>query len=188
MEKYYCSACGKENTLDLARFCAYCGAELVARGLSSEEETGALCGAVYRIYAGYINWSSDYIASRPAGKVFSALFTGDSDYKSRPEHEEFIAVCEKAVGELYAHFSTGGFERGKILKLLDYVLFDCHEHCGNEAEWMIFAVEKFFLPFMDHLSKEEAGDFYERYRAFRKRKRGLPVQDEMLKKLKKKSK
>lgn len=185
MEKKYCARCGKENGTEGAAFCAFCGGELAVRAIPAGEETAALCTRVKEIYAAYINWSSDYIASRPAGRVLSALFTGDSDYKSRGEHQVFIDDCEAAAGQLLENFSDEGCAREKVIDTLDYALFRVHEHCGGEAEWMIFAVEKFYLPFLDKLRAEELADFYERYRAFRKKKMGLPVQDEMLKKMKK---
>lgn len=187
MEKLYCANCGKENTTAGARFCAFCGGSLEQRPLPTGEECALLCAEVKKLYIDYINWSSDYLASRSADRVIGALFTGDRDYKTRPEHEQFVADCESAVGRLCECFTRGG-DQSPVLDLLDYVLFDVHSHCGDEAAWMILACEKYYLPFLDRLSAAELEALYARYKAFRKKKMNLPVQDEMLKKMKKLSK
>ncbi len=55
----------------------------------------------------------------------------------------------------------------------------------KETDWMFMAAEKFYLPFIDKLSKEDAGKLYEKYAAIRKKNRGFEVQDSIVKKFKK---
>ena len=38
MEKLYCTKCGKENSLDGARFCAFCGGELTLSSLPAAQQ------------------------------------------------------------------------------------------------------------------------------------------------------
>ncbi len=187
MDKLYCAKCGKENSIQGAKFCAFCGGELAERLTSPGEETARLCRELKNTYINYINWSSDYLASRSVGTVLTGLFTGNGDYNSRQEHKSFASDCEKAAEELCANMKNGG-DGSRLWEMLDYVLFQAHGICGNEADWMILAAEKYYIPLVEYLPAKQQRELYERYKAFRKKKMNLPAQEEMLKKLKKLSK
>lgn len=187
MEKLYCIKCGKENSLDGARFCAFCGGELTLSSLPAAQQLAQLCSGLKNTYINYINWTSDYLASRSAGKILAGMFTSNADFNNRDEHNDFVAACEGACADICAQAALCDCS-AELMKLLDYVLFDVYSHCGDEAGWMILACEKYCLPILDLLSKNDLAQLYERYKAFRKKKMNLPVQDEMLKKMKKLSK
>lgn len=174
-----CPSCGKEIPASDALFCAYCGASL------AEKDAGTVCDSVYAVYNEYINWSSRFILERGTGNTLAAIFTGDREFKDRPEHKSFFDSCGKAAGELYGLFADGKCGSEDILKMLEYVLIDCHKDRMDAVEWMLLAAERHFSPFIPHLSGDEAAALYEPYRRLRRKNRGLPPQDEILKKLKK---
>lgn len=183
MDKLYCVKCGKENGVEGGRFCAFCGGELAERAASPTKEAERLCIGLKNTYINYINWSSDYMARRSAGKILAGMFTGNGDYNNRDEHKVFAADCEKAAGEICRAMEQGG-DSAAVKQLLDYVLFEVYDHCGDEAGWMILACEKYYIPFLEHLSRDELAELSPRYRQFRKKKMNLPVQDDMQKKMK----
>ncbi len=137
------------------------------------------------LYKNYITWSADLMDSFGGIKMFSQMFTGGTEYKNREEHKSFIAACEKAAEEYLEALRGGEAPREELLSLLKYVLLDCHGECDEWAEWMLLAAEKNFLPYVELLKTEEAEALYEPYRRLRRKNRGLPPQDEFLKKLKK---
>lgn len=143
-------------------------------------------GNILRLYREYIEWSRELMGSYGGVKMFAQLFTGGAEYKNRPEHMDFFRAVEKAAGEYMDAFMEGRLERESLFELLSYVLLDCHNECDDWADWMLMAVEKSFLPFVELLSGQEAAKLYEPYRKLRRKNKGLPPQDEMLKKLKKK--
>lgn len=175
-----CPGCGNIIEDIAARFCPRCGIAL--------EEKKGCADAISQVYTRYIDWSAEYLGGRSGIKVFTAMFSGDGDYKRQPEHTNFFNACAAAAESFLAEFSTGGIQRGELLRVLDYALFDCHGETDRYADWMLLAVEKHFLPFAQLLTAEEAAPRYERYRLARKHSRGLPAQDEMLKILKKRAK
>jgi len=187
MEKLYCTKCGKENSLGGARFCAFCGGELAKSSLPAAQQLAQLCAGLKNTYINYINWTSDYLASRSAGKILVGMFTSNADFNNRDEHNIFVADCESACADIRTQAALCD-SSAELMSLLDYVLFDVYSHCGDEAGWMLLACEKYYLPLLELLSKDELAALYERYRAFRKKKMNLPVQDEMLKTMKKLSK
>lgn len=184
MNRSYCVKCGKENSVEGAGFCAFCGGQLRKEELSPDVRTERICAELKSLYINYINWSADYMANRSAGTILAGMFTGNGDYKNREEHARFVQDCEKAAGQLLAALE-GGSGVDALQQLLDYVLFEVYSHCGDEAGWMIMACERYYLPLLDHLPGDQPAQLYERYKAFRKKKMNLPAQDEMLKKLKK---
>ena len=188
MNRLCCANCGKENSTEGARFCAFCGGPLTEKTLTAGQETDLLCTALKDLYINYITWSSNYLATRPAGKITIALVTGDRDYKDRPEHDAFAADCEKAAAAVLENLSSPDCKPAAVLELLDFIFFDAYDLCGNEASWLLMACEKFYLPWLDLLPRRELGSLCERYAAFRKKKMKLPAQDELLKKMKKLSK
>lgn len=187
MGKLYCPGCGKENSTEGARFCAFCGGELAQADKTAEQLLAQLCGGLKDTYINYINWSSDYLASRSAGTILAGMFTGNGDYNNRDEHKVFAADCDKLCGEIVGALQSGGFSPC-VSEMLDYVLFDVYSHCGDEAGWMILACEKFYLPILDFLPGGELAQLYPRYKAFRKKKMNLPAQDDMLRHMKRLSK
>ena len=184
MEKLYCAKCGKENTTAGACFCAFCGGELGEKPLPAAEQTAKLCTQLKDTYINYVNWSSEYLAARSAGTILAGMFTGNGDYNNRDEHREFMSRCEDAAAKLLQNFSCPDCDRAAVLLFLDFALFDIHSRCGDEARWMILACEKFYLPFLDLLSAPELESLHSRYKAFRKKRMNLPVQDDMLKRMK----
>lgn len=175
-----CQGCGNIVEDGKARFCPHCGSAL--------EEKKSAADALSGVYTRYLDWSADYLGGRSGIKVFSAMLTGEGDYKRQSEHMSFFNDCAAAAESFLEEFEAGRLSRQAMLSTLDYALFGCHEEADQYADWMLLAAEKHFLPFAEHLSAGEAAERYERYRAERKRSRGLPTQDEMLKILKKKSK
>lgn len=147
--------------------------------------TNELSRSIYALYHEYIRWSSELMKSYGGVKMFTQMFTGGGEYKNREEHGAFFKNCEKAAGEYLAAVEAGTEEREELLRLLQYVLVDCHGQVDDWAEWMLLAVEKHFIPFVDLLSREEAQSLVEPYRRLRRQNKGLPPQDEILKKLKK---
>ncbi len=146
------------------------------------------CGNIFRIYREYLEWSRELMGSYGGVKIFAQMFTGGGEYKNRPEHMEFFNSCEKAAGEYLAALKDGAVSRDGLIPLLKYTLVDCHSQCDDWGDWMLMAVEKHFLPFGELLTKEEAAELFEPYRKLRRRSKGLPPQEEMLKILKKKQK
>jgi len=144
------------------------------------------CSKIIDIYTEYLNWSKRLLRSLGGTKMFSSILTGGAEYKNREEHEEFFCDCKKAVEEYYAAIINGDTGREDLMPLLRYALLDCHSECDERAEWMLLAAEKHFLPFMELITREEAEELYEPYRKLRRSHKGLPPQDEILKKLKKK--
>lgn len=186
MKELICSSCGRENSLAGARFCAFCGGELIEK-CSSGNAADGICVRLEKIYSDYVNWSAEYLATRPAGSVIGALFTGDRDYKARDEHDEFAGKCQEFAGQL-CEGTEAGAPHGRLMELLNYVFFDVYSLCGDEAAWMLMACEKFYIPLLDKLSDDELSHLYSRYKNFRKRRMMLPAQEEILKKMKKLSK
>ena len=115
------------------------------------------------------------------------MFTSNADFNNRDEHNIFVADCESACADIRAQAALCD-SSAELMKLLDYVLFDVYSHCGDEAGWMLLACEKYCIPMLELLSAADLAQLYERYKAFRKKKMNLPVQDEMLKTMKKLSK
>lgn len=187
MEKLYCTKCGKENSLEGARFCAFCGGELGGSALPADRQLSGLCAELKNTYINYINWTSDYLSSRSAGKILAGMFTSNADFNNRDEHNVFVAECERLSAGICSA-ASGCDSSAELMKLLDYVLFDVYSHCGDEAGWMLLACEKYCIPMLELLSAADLAQLYERYKAFRKKKMNLPVQDEMLKTMKKLSK
>lgn len=183
MKELICSRCGRENSLSGAKFCAFCGGELIEK-CTSGNAADEICDRLEKIYSGYVNWSAEYLATRPAGNIIGALFTGDRDYKARSEHEEFAGKCRDVVPQLCESIDAEG-EHGRVIELLDYVFFEVYSQCGDEAAWMLMACEKFYLPVLDKLTDEELSELYSRYKTFRKHRMMLPAQEEILKKMKK---
>ena len=141
--------------------------------------------AVIELYEDYIRWSGEFLAEYGGIKIFSQLFTGGADYKQRSEHKEFFARCEDAAEEYLQALKSGEADKDDFGQLMQYVLIDCHSSCDDWAEWMLLAAEKNFLPHTEFLTAEQRNALYEPYRRLRKKNRGLPPQEECLKKLKK---
>ncbi len=143
---------------------------------------------IYDLYSDYIRWSSELMGSFGGIKMFSQMFTGGGEYKNREEHRKFFADCGIAAEEYFAAMKDGRTGTEELPNVLRLVLVDCHYEGDDWADWMLLAAEKHFIPFVDMLSREEAVELYEPYRRLRRGNRGLPPQDEILKKLKKMAK
>lgn len=143
---------------------------------------------IFRLYSDYISWSVELMRSFGGVKIFTQLFTGGAQYKNREEHMEFFKDVEDAAGEFFYAIKECTVERDELLDVLQYVLLVCHEGVDEWGDWMLLAAEKHFVPFADLLSREEAVKLYEPYRKLRRRNKGLPPQEDILKKLKKLSK
>lgn len=141
-------------------------------------------GNIIKLYDDYINWSNELLGSFGGVQMFAQLFTGGAEYNKREEHSAFFSACGEAAGAYLAALGEGEAPREELMPLLSYVLIRCHSGGDDWAEWMLLAAEKHFLPFIELLTKEEAAELYEPYRKLRRRNKGLPPQDEMLKKLK----
>ncbi len=139
---------------------------------------------IFSLYSEYISWSAELMRSFGGIKIFSQLFTGGGQYKNREEHMVFFKATEAAVGEYYDALANGSAPREELEEVLRFVLVDCHDAVDEWGDWMLMAAEKHFVPFVDVLEKEEASRLYEPYRRLRRRNKGLPPQDEILKKLK----
>ncbi len=174
-----CPACAREIISPDAAFCSFCGASL------REDGAEELFEKIRGIYAVYINWSAEYLAERSAGSSLSALFTGDRAFKERPEHVSFFDSCAETAAKLLGKLSVGTGVSDRLYELMRFVLLECHEDRIASVDWMLLAAEKHFLPFVELLSAEQAAELYEPYRRARRKNKGLPPQDEMLKKLKK---
>ena len=140
---------------------------------------------IISLYTEYISWSAELMRSFGGVKIFSQLFTGGGQYKNREEHMIFFKAVEEAAGEYYAALKNGSAAKAELPELLGFVLLSCHERVDEWGDWMLMAAEKHFVPFVDLLEKEEAASLYEPYRRLRRRNKGLPPQEEILKKLKK---
>ena len=139
---------------------------------------------IVSLYSEYISWSAELMRSFGGVKIFAQLFTGGGQYKNREEHMEFFKATEEAAGEYFEAQKNGSAPREELAELLNFVLITCHEKVDEWGEWMVMAAEKHFVPFVDMLDKEEASRLYGPYRRLRRRNKGLPPQDEILKKLK----
>ncbi|MBQ9733426.1 MAG: hypothetical protein IJV74_04245 [Clostridia bacterium] len=174
-----CPGCGKEIGAVDARFCPYCASQLVFDGADS------MFDELRALYTEYIAWSAEYYAQRSGLLLFSDMFTGGADYKKREEHGRFYERCAALAKDLAASMGAPGADRSLLVPMLRFVLIDCHENCDDWGEWMLLAAEKNFMPLVEMLSGAEAKELYEPYRKLRRKNRGLPPQDELLKKLKK---
>ena len=140
---------------------------------------------IISLYSGYISWSAELMRSFGGVKIFTQLFTGGGQYKNREEHMVFFKAVEEAAGEYYDALKNGSAPKEELAELLSFVLLTCHERVDEWGDWMLMAAEKHFIPFVDLLEREEALSLYEPYRRLRRRNKGLPPQDELLKILKK---
>ncbi len=174
-----CPACAKENISPDALFCSWCGASLRKDGAKE------LFEKIRDIYIEYINWGEFYLAERSAGSSLSALFTGDRAFKERPEHTKFYSSCGETAEKLLTEIKAGEAVSEEFFDLMKFVLIDCHIGRIDSVEWMLLAAEKHFLPFVELLGKAQAAELLEPYRRARRKNKGLPPQDDMLKRLKK---
>ena len=143
------------------------------------------CTNIVNVYTDYMAWSKKLLLSMGGARAIGQMLTGGAEYKNREEHAEFYHKCEAAVAEYKAALVDGSADRASLLPLLKYVLIDVYSQCDERAEWMLLAVEKHYMSFIDELSREEAAEIFEPYRKLRRKNKGLPPQDEILKKLKK---
>lgn len=143
--------------------------------------------AIYNLYSEYISWSAEFLAECGGLNIVKRMFTGNAEYNRRPEHMKFFSDC-RAEAEKYLEDVRNGAGREELMPLLRYVFISCHESCDDVTEWMLMAAEKNFIPFADELTKAEAEELYKPYRSLRRKNRGMPPQDELLKKLKELSK
>ena len=140
---------------------------------------------IINIYDEYLAWSKKLLLSMGGTRAIGQMLTGGAEYKNREEHAEFYHKCEAAVGEYSAALADGSADRASLMPFLKYILIDVHADCDERAEWMLLAAERHYLPFLELLTAEEAAELFEPYRKLRRRNKGLPPQDEMMKKLKK---
>lgn len=137
------------------------------------------------LYSSYIDWSRELMGSYGGIKMFAQMFTGGAEYKNREEHMDFFRAAGTLAEEYMVELKSGSADRDGLMEILRYVLLDCHGVGDDWAEWMLLAVEKHFIAFVELLSREEAAALLEPYKKLRRRNKGLPPQDEILKKLKK---
>ena len=97
----------------------------------------------------------------------------------------FFNAVEKAAEEYAVALAEGNIERDSLPGLLKYVLLDCHAESDDWSDWMLLAAEKHFISLVEGLTAEEAALLYEPYRKLRRRSKGLPPQDDILRLLKK---
>ena len=143
------------------------------------------CTNIVNTYTDYMAWSKKLLLSMGGSRAIGQMLTGGAEYKNREEHVEFYHKCEAAVNEYKAALADGSADRASLLPLLKYVLLDVYSQCDERAEWMLLAVEKHYMSFIEELSREEAAEIFEPYRKLRRKNKGLPPQDEIVKKLKK---
>lgn len=140
---------------------------------------------IVNLYREYIRWSQELMGSFGGVRMFAQLFTGGGEYKNRPEHMTFFNAVEKAAEEYAVSLAEGNIERDSLPRLLKYVLLDCHAESDDWSDWMLLAAEKHFISLVEGLTAEEAASLYEPYRKLRRRSKGLPPQDDILRLLKK---
>lgn len=139
---------------------------------------------IYELYEGYIGWSTTFILEHGGLNFLRRFFLGNSEYNRQKEHVEFFNACKKAA-EDYLDALRRGEGAEELRALMDYVLVDCHEGWDDSTEWMLLAAEKNFIPLVEMLDESDMAELYEPYRKLRRKNRGLPPQDEILKMLKK---
>jgi len=139
---------------------------------------------IISLYRNYIQWSKDLMGSFGGVRMRAQRCTGGGEYKNRQEHMEFFSAVEAAAGEYTDAFKAERIDRESLSGLLRYTLIDCHSESDDWSDWMLMAAEKHFLPIAGLLTAAEAQELYEPYRKLRRKNKGLPPQDEMLKLLK----
>ena len=139
---------------------------------------------IYELYDNYAYWSLSFQQSHGGLKSQRRFLTGNSEYNRQENHKVFFNECGTVVDE-YLETVRSGEGREELLPLLNYVLIECHYDMDPGTEWMLLAMEKRFIPFLEFIGSAGAKYLYEPYRALRRKNRGLPPQDEILKILKK---
>jgi len=184
LKKIKCPHCSEETPVAESGqgFCLYCGAKL---SVCSSESSDSI-EKIERIYRGYIEWVVEYFKSTNSfARSMASFFTGSNEFKRHENHNRFIEEVQSAAQEINDSYETGGIPHDDIVKLLRFVLLEDHAHGISEAKWMYMAAEQFFEPLLPALTHEEAALLFADYKTIRKKDPGFPVQQRILKTLKK---
>ena len=179
-----CPSCGQTTPIAESGegFCLYCGAKLNAGSPKAAESIEE----IRRIYRGYIEWVIKYFESTTAfSRTVASFFTGSNDFKRHENHGRFIEDVRTAAQNIEAAFASGTLSHEDAVELLHFTLLENHDQGISEAKWMFLAAEQFFEPLLTALTADEAAEFFEEYKRLRKKDPGFPVQQKILKTLKK---
>lgn len=184
LKKIKCPHCFEETPVAESGqgFCLYCGAKL---SVSSPDSSDTF-EKIERIYRGYIEWVVEYFKSTNSfARSVASFFTGSNEFKRHENHNIFVEEIKAYAQQIIDSYEAGTFSREDAVKLLRFVLLEDHAHGISEAKWMYMAAEQFFEPLLSALTREEAALLFADYKLIRKKDPGFPVQQRILKTLKK---
>lgn len=183
LRKIKCPSCSEETPIASSGegFCLYCGAKISFpdRAVDAGDE-------IKSIYTKYIEWVIEYFEGTSAfTRSITSFFTGSNDFKRHENHNRFIDSVSAAAQKMLSGYESGSVTRDEVAAIIRFALLDNHDRGISDAKWMFMAAEQFFEPMLCVLTAEEAAQLFEEYKLLRKKEPGFPVQQKILKALKK---
>lgn len=182
LEKIKCPSCGAETPIaeNGGGFCLYCGAKISLPGCAVDAGD-----KIRQIYREYIEWVIKYFENTSSfTRSITSFFTGSNDFKRHENHNRFINDVRAEAQKLLSAYQCGSVPREELVSIIRFALLENHDRGISDAKWMFMAAEQFFEPMLPALTRDEAVRLYEEYRLLRKKDPGFPVQQKILKALK----